>query len=214
VYGPVPTGASVETDVLSPRSPYSAAKAAGELLVQAYATTFGLDTVITRGANTYGPYQYPEKIVSLFVTNALQDLPLPLYGDGLQRREWLHVDDHADAIAVALDRGAAGGVYNIPGAGERTNRDLSEAILRLADRPSSLIRRVEDRAGHDRRYAMDGSRLTSLGWAPGIAFDDGLAQTVAWYRANEAWWRPLLDADWAAYYERQYGTRLAESVEA
>jgi dTDP-glucose 4,6-dehydratase len=213
VYGPVPKGTSVETDRLSPRSPYSAAKAAGEFLVQAYATTFGIDTLITRGANTYGPYQYPEKIVSLFITNAIQDRPLPLYGDGLQRREWLYVDDHADAIAVVLDRGAAGAVYNIPGAEERTNLDLSETIVRLVGRPSSLIRRVGDRPGHDRRYAMNGSRLQALGWSPRTAMDDGLAATVSWYMANEQWWRPLLDAEWAAYYEKQYGERLAGVVE-
>jgi len=212
VYGSVPTGASVETDVLAPRSPYSAAKAAGELLVQAYRTTYGLDTLITRGSNTYGPYQYPEKIVPLFVTNALQDLPLPLYGDGLQRRDWLHVDDHADAIGKVLDRGESGSVYNIPGTGERPNVELTRLILRYVDRPWSLVRHVEDRAGHDRRYAMNGARLAGLGWSHQVRFDEGLAATIAWYRDNETWWRPLLDADWAAYYVRQYGARLAGSV--
>jgi dTDP-glucose 4,6-dehydratase len=214
VYGPVPVGVSVETDVLSPRSPYSAAKAAGELLVQSYRSTYGLDTVITRGANTYGPFQYPEKIVSLFITNALQDLALPLYGEGQQRREWLHVDDHADAIGTVLDRGASGETYNIPGTGERSNLELTQTILRHLDRPTSLIRRVEDRLGHDVRYAMDGSRIAALGWAHGVDFDEGLAATASWYREHEDWWRPLLDTDWAAYYERQYGRRLLESVDA
>ena len=212
VYGSVPTGRSLETDVLAPASPYSAAKAAGELLVQAYRATYGLDTLITRGSNTYGPYQYPEKVVPLFITNALQDLPLPLYGDGLQRRDWLHVDDHADAIATVLDRGEPGGVYNVPGIGERTNVDLTRAILAQLERPWSLVRPVEDRAGHDRRYAMDGARLAALGWTQQIAFDIGLADTVAWYRDHEAWWRPLLDEDWANYYDRQYGKRLADQV--
>ena len=212
VYGSVPTGQSRETDVLAPASPYSAAKAAGELLVQAYRSTYQLDTVITRGSNTYGPFQYPEKIVPLFITNALQELPLPLYGDGLQRRDWLHVDDHADAIATVLDHGEPGGVYNVPGTGERTNVDLTRLILAQLDRPWSLVRTVEDRAGHDRRYALDGARLEALGWSQQVPFETGLADTVAWYRDHETWWRPLLDADWADYYDRQYGKRLAESV--
>jgi dTDP-glucose 4,6-dehydratase len=212
VYGSVAEGASVETDPLEPRSPYSAAKAAGDLLVQSYHATFGLDTVITRGANTYGPHQYPEKIVPLFVTNALRDLPLPLYGDGLQRRDWLHVDDHADAIGFCLDHGQSGTTYNVPGSGERTNRDLTDRILRHLGRPWSLVRRVEDRAGHDRRYALDGARIRSLGWSNRLPFEDGLAATIDWYRDNPGWWQPLLDSDWHAYYERQYGRRLAESV--
>ena len=212
VYGSVPTGYSLETDVLAPASPYSAAKAAGELLVQAYGTTYGLDALITRGSNTYGPFQYPEKVVPLFITNALQELPLPLYGDGLQRRDWLHVDDHADAIGAVLDRGEPGGVYNVPGTGERTNVDLTRTILAQLDKPWSLVRTVEDRAGHDRRYAMDGARLAALGWRHNVAFEAGMADTVAWYRDHEAWWRPLLNADWADYYGRQYGKRLAESV--
>jgi dTDP-glucose 4,6-dehydratase len=214
VYGSIAEGLAVETDPLAPRSPYSAAKAAGDLLVQSYRTTYGLDTVITRGSNTYGPRQYPEKIIPLFVLNAVRDLPLPLYGDGLQVRDWLHVDDHADAVAAVLDRGEPGGVYNVPGTGERTNLELTETILGLLERPRSLIRRVEDRPGHDRRYAMDGTRLAGLGWRHGVRFEDGLAATVAWYRENEAWWRPLIDADFAAYYDRQYGRRLAESVDA
>lgn len=211
VYGSIPIGESLESDVLAPASPYSAVKAAGELLVRAYRTTFGLDVVITRGSNTYGPHQFPEKIVPLFITNALQDLPLPMYGDGLQRRDWLHVDDHADAIGVALDRGEPGGIYNIPGKAERTNLELTRAILDHMDKPWSLVRTVEDRPGHDRRYAMNGARLRELGWKHSVEFDDGLAATVAWYRENEAWWRPLLDRDWAEYHDRQYTQRLAGS---
>ncbi|MBI3748460.1 MAG: dTDP-glucose 4,6-dehydratase [Chloroflexi bacterium] len=214
VYGSVPEGKALETDPLAPQSPYSAAKAAGELLVQAYRSTHGLDIVMTRGANTYGPRQHPEKLVPLFVTNALQGFQLPLYGDGLQRRDWLHVDDHADAVGIVLDAGEGGGIYNVPGTGERTNLELTETILRLLDQPRSLIRRVEDRPGHDRRYAMDGGQIATLGWQHAVGFDDGLAGTVAWYRDNEAWWHPLLDGDWRAYYDRQYGRRLAESVDA
>ena len=214
VYGSVPVGYSTESDPLAPASPYSAAKAAGDLLVLAYHRTYGLDSVVTRGANTYGPYQHPEKVVPLFITNALQRLPLPLYGDGLQRRDWLHVRDHADAIATVLDRGESGGVYNIPGSGERTNLDLTSAILDLVGAPASLVRPVEDRPGHDRRYSMDGSRLAELGAREQVTFEQGLRETVRWYRENEAWWRPLLDKDWAVYYEQQYGKRLAGSIDA
>ena len=214
VYGSVERGHSREDDRLAPRSPYAAAKAAGELLVQAYRETHGLDVVVTRGANTYGPYQHPEKLVPLFITNALQDLPLPLYGDGDQRRDWLYVDDHADGVAAVLDRGQAGHAYNLPGAGERANRDVTRAILEQLGKPWSLVRRVPDRPGHDRRYAMDGGRAASLGWRPGVELASGLARTVEWYRANEAWWRRRRDAAWDAYYELQYGRRLAESTEA
>ena len=214
VYGSVETGASSEGDPLAPRSPYAAAKAAGEMLVQAYHVTYGLDTVITRGANTFGPHQHPEKLVPLFITSALQDMPLPLYGDGLQRRDWLYVDDHADGVAAVLERGASGGVYNLPGAGERTNRDVTAAILDRLHKPWSLARSVPDRPGHDRRYAMTGARAAALGWRASTGFEDGMSRTVAWYRGHETWWRRRRDAAWDDYYERQYGRRLAESVEA
>jgi dTDP-glucose 4,6-dehydratase len=214
VYGSIEHGHSREDDRLAPRSPYAAAKAAGELLVHAYRETHGLDVVITRGANTYGPHQHPEKLVPLFITNALQDLPLPLYGDGQQRRDWLYVDDHADGVAAALDRGLAGHVYNLPGAGERTNREVTRAILELLGKPWSLVRRVPDRPGHDRRYAMDGGRAATLGWRPALDLTAGLARTVDWYQAHEAWWRRRRDAAWDRYYELQYGQRLAESTEA
>ncbi|MEZ0239791.1 MAG: dTDP-glucose 4,6-dehydratase [Chloroflexota bacterium] len=214
VYGSVAEGHSAEDDAVEPRSPYAAAKAAGDLLVRAYHATHGLDTVVSRGANTYGPFQHPEKLVPLFITNALQDQPLPLYGDGLQARDWLFVDDHADAISTVLDRGKSGGVYNIAAGGERTNREVTEAILRHTGRPWTLVRQVEDRPAHDRRYAMDGARLRSLGWQPQVPFDEGIARTVEWYRSHEDWWRSLRGDDWAAYYEDQYGRRLAHSVEA
>ncbi|MGZ6379002.1 MAG: dTDP-glucose 4,6-dehydratase [Candidatus Limnocylindrales bacterium] len=214
VYGSVEHGHSREGAALAPRSPYAAAKAAGELLVQAYRATHGLDTVITRGANTYGPHQHPEKLVPLFITNALQDLPLPLYGDGEQRRDWLYVDDHADGVARVLERGEAGLAYNLAGAGERTNRELTQAILAQLEKPWSLVRRVPDRPGHDRRYAMDGGRAAGIGWRPTVDLATGLARTVAWYRDNEAWWRRRRDTAWDAYYEAQYGQRLAQSSEA
>ena len=214
VYGSVEDGASREVDTVAPRSPYSAAKAAGELLVGAYHVTHGLDTVITRGANTYGPFHHPEKLIPLFVTNAIDDQPLPLYGDGLQRRDWLYVDDHADGVGFVLDHGVSGELYNLPADQERTNREVVAALLERLGKPWSLVRSVEDRPGHDRRYAMDGSKVRALGWRAQVPFEEGLARTVEWYRANEAWWRPIKSGDWDDYYRRQYGRRLAESIEA
>ncbi len=215
VYGPVPEGLSVESDPIRPTSPYSAAKAAGEHLVAAYHETHGLDTVITRGANTYGPNQYPEKLIPLFVTNALDDEPLPMYGDGMQRRDWLFVADHADGIGVVLDRGEAGSAYNIPGDGvERPNRAVTEAILGHLDKPWSLVRTVPDRPGHDRRYALDGSRLRGLGWEPATSFEDGIALTVDWYASHRDWWEPIKSGDWHDYYRAQYSWRLEQSTDA
>jgi dTDP-glucose 4,6-dehydratase len=209
VYGSVDEGFADETWPLRPRSPYAAAKAAGELLVQSYAITYGLDLVVTRGSNTYGPYQHPEKLIPLFVTNAIQSEPLPLYGDGLQRRCWIHVTDHAEAIDHALRHGRSGEVYNVAGSTERTNREVAEDLLAALDRPASLIRPVLDRPGHDRRYAMDGARLGALGWAPAVAFETGLKDTIEWFVGNEPWWRAIRSGDWDGYYERQYGARLA-----
>jgi dTDP-glucose 4,6-dehydratase len=216
VYGSVDQGASVETDALAPRSPYSAAKAAGELLVRSYFVTYGLDVLVTRGSNTYGPYQHPEKLIPLFVTNALEDRPLPLYGDGMQRRDWLYVSDHAGAVEWVLRHGLPGETYNVPGAAELANRDVVARLLELLGKPWSLVRTVEDRPGHDRRYAMDGSKLHALGWRNRTDFDEGLAATVRWFAEHEAWWRAVKSGDWDAYYERQYGSRLAngQTVEA
>ncbi|HET7699861.1 MAG TPA: dTDP-glucose 4,6-dehydratase [Candidatus Limnocylindria bacterium] len=214
VYGSIDDGESVESDPLAPRSPYAAAKAAGELLARSYATTYGLDVVVTRGANTYGPYQHPEKLIPLFVTNAIDDRPLPMYGDGMQRRDWLYVDDHADAIATVLDRGVSGEAYNVAGAHQTANREVIEALLALLGKPWSLVRRVADRPGHDQRYAMAGDRLRALGFAPRVSFGDGIARTVRWYVENEGWWRSVRSGDWDAYYERQYGGRLAASSAA
>ena len=215
VYGAVPEGLSVESDAIRPTSPYSAAKAAGEHLVAAYHETHGLDTVITRGANTYGPNQYPEKLIPLFITNALDDEALPMYGDGMQRRDWLFVADHADGIGTALDRGEAGAAYNVCGDGiERPNRAVTEVILETLGKPWSLVRRVPDRPGHDRRYALDGTRLRGLGWEPRVSFESGIAETIEWYSRNRAWWEPIKRGDWNDYYQRQYAWRLERSVQA
>ncbi|MEJ7748291.1 MAG: dTDP-glucose 4,6-dehydratase [Candidatus Limnocylindrales bacterium] len=208
VYGSIETGHAREGDPLAPRSPYAAAKAAGELLVRSYVVTHGIDAVVTRGSNTYGPYHHPEKLIPLFVTNAIDDQPLPLYGDGLQRRDWLYVSDHAAAIDVVLRRGDTGETYNIAGGVEMTNRDTVALLLERLGKPWSLVRAVEDRPGHDRRYAMDDSKLRALDWQPQIGFAEGLARTVDWYVANQAWWRAIRSGDWDAYYERQYGSRL------
>jgi dTDP-glucose 4,6-dehydratase len=209
VYGSVEDGRSRETDRLDPRSPYSAAKAAGELLVQSYVVTHGVDAVVTRGSNTYGPYHHPEKLIPLFVTNAIDDQPLPMYGDGLQRRDWLYVSDHAGAIDHVLRHGESGTIYNVPGSAEMTNRDVVAALLERLGKPWSLVRSVPDRPGHDRRYALDGTRLAAIGWRNRTAFEDGLAATIDWFLANERWWRAAKSGEWDAYYERQYGTRLA-----
>jgi dTDP-glucose 4,6-dehydratase len=209
VYGSKETGHSREGDVLEPRSPYSAAKAAGEQLVRSYAVTYGTDGIVTRGSNTYGPFHHPEKLIPLFITNALDDKPLPLYGDGMQRRDWLYVSDHAGAIEHVLRHGTSGETYNIPGDAELPNREVVARLLELLDKPWSLVRSVADRPGHDRRYAMDGAKLHALGWRNRTSFERGLAETVDWFRANEAWWRASRSGDWDAYYARQYGTRIA-----
>ncbi len=208
VYGSVETGHSLETDALAPRSPYAAAKAAGEHLVRSYVVTYGLDAVVTRGSNTYGPYHHPEKLIPLFVTNAIDDQPLPLYGDGLQRRDWLYVSDHAAGIDFVLRHGATGETYNVAGGVEMANRETVRLLLEHLGKPWSLVRLVEDRPGHDRRYAMDGSKLAALGWRPETSFEDGLARTIDWFIANEPWWRATRSGDWDVYYERQYGSRL------
>ena len=210
VYGDLDAGGSaLEGDPLRPSSPYSASKAGGELQVLAYVRTYGVDALITRGANTYGPNQYPEKFLPLFVTNALEGEPLPVYGDGRQRREWLHVDDHCEAIELVLRKGRSGEAYNVGGE-ERENLDVVQRILELTGADPSLVRHVADRPGHDRRYAVDSTKLRALGWEPRHAFDTGgLEETVEWYRANRAWWEPIKSGEYRAYYERQYAERLS-----
>ena len=212
VYGDIPEGSVTEEAPLRPRSPYAASKAAADLLAMAYHTTYGLPVLITRGSNTYGPHQYPEKLIPLFVTNAIENEPLPLYGDGLQVRDWLHVDDHADAIALVLARGETGSIYNISGQEESTNLELTRRVLDLLDRPLDLIRHVEDRPGHDRRYSVDSTPLRGLGWQPRWDLDAGLAQTVGWFREHPEWWKPLKSGEFREYYQRQYGDRLGAST--
>jgi len=207
VYGSIAKGAATEQSPLRPSNPYSAAKAGGDLLALAYWNTHGVPVVITRSSNNFGPYQYPEKLVPLFVTNALDDQPLPLYGDGHQLRDWIYVLDNCAAIDVVLRQGRDGEVYNIAGGHEVANVTLTHEILRWLGKPDSLIRLVADRPGHDRRYALDATRLWKLGWAPRYPFDSALETTVRWYREHEAWWRPLKSGEFRAYYERQYGRR-------
>jgi dTDP-glucose 4,6-dehydratase len=209
VYGDVPPGASSrEDDPLRPSSPYAASKAGGDLQVLAYVRTYGVDASVTRGSNTYGPNQYPEKLIPLFVTNALDGEPLPVYGDGRQTRDWLHVADHCAAVDLVLREGRPGDVYNAGAGDEVENLELTRRILELTGRDESLIRHVADRPGHDRRYALDSSKLRELGWRPERRLDEGLAETVAWYRERRDWWEPLKAGEYRAYYERQYAERL------
>ncbi len=211
VYGSLERGEAEETHPLDPRSPYSASKAGGELLVKSYWTTYQFPVVITRGSNTYGPNQYPEKFIPLFVTNAIDDQPLPLYGDGRYRRDWLSVYDHCAAIEYVLKHGASGSIYNIGGGNERENIDVAGHILACLGKPTSLIRHVKDRPGHDRRYAVNCDRLHALGWAPIVAFKEGLRATVEWYRDHPEWWRPITSGSFRAYYEQQYRARLDDA---
>jgi dTDP-glucose 4,6-dehydratase len=211
VYGSVAEGASRETDELRPRNPYAASKAGADRLAYSYFATYGVPVVITRASNNYGPYQFPEKLIPLFITNAIDSRPLPLYGDGGHVRDWLHVADHCRAIDLIIDRADAGEVYNVGGGNEMSNLEITRRILELVGRPDSLVRHVPDRQGHDRRYSLDSSRLRALGWAPAVPFASGLEQTVEWYASNEWWWRPIKEQDAAfrAYYEQQYGASLS-----
>jgi dTDP-glucose 4,6-dehydratase len=213
VYGDLEAGgSSKETDALRPSSPYSAAKAAGDLLVPAYVRSFGVNASITRGSNTYGPNQYPEKFIPLFVTNALDGEPLPLYGDGRQVRDWLFVEDHCAGVELVLREGKPGDTYNVGGGDEHENIEVAERMLELTGADRSLLRSVPDRPGHDRRYSLDTTKLRGLGWAPQKSFDEGLRETVEWYRENRAWWEPIKSGEYRAYYERQYAERLANAT--
>ena len=194
---------------LRPSSPYSASKTGGDLQVLAYIRTYGVDACITRGANNYGPRQYPEKLIPLFITNAFEGKPLPVYGDGRQRREWLHADDYSSAIELVMRKAPSGEIYNVGGQ-ESENMEVIRRILDLTGASPDLVRHVEDRPGHDRRYAVDSAKVRELGWAPAHNFKDGgLEETVAWYRENQAWWEPIKSGEYRAYYEEQYGKRLA-----
>ena len=209
VYGSVPAGASTETDELKPRNPYAASKAGADRLAYSYWATHQVPVIITRASNNYGPYQFPEKVIPLFVTNAIDDIPVPLYGDGRHVRDWLHVDDHCSALDLLIGTSESGEVYNVGGGNDVMNVDLTHRILSTLGKPTSLITPVADRPGHDRRYSLDTTKLRGLGWQPRVPFERGLQETVDWYRANEWWWRPIKEADPAfrSYYEAQYGRR-------
>jgi dTDP-glucose 4,6-dehydratase len=208
VYGSVESGDSREEDPLSPRSPYSASKAGGDLLVRSYWTTHRFPVLITRGSNTYGPNQYPEKFIPLFITNAIDDQLLPLYGDGRHRRDWLSVDDHCAAIVYVLRHGEPGAVYNVGGGNERENLAVAHLIVAHLGKSASLIRHVLDRPGHDRRYAVDCRKLRALGWSPSVPFEEGMKATIDWYRTNESWWRRIKSGEFRHYYEQMYRHRL------
>lgn len=207
VYGWVEQGSSKETDGLAPRSPYAASKAGADLLIHAYVVTHGVRATVTRGANNIGPYQYPEKVVPLFVTNAIDHLPLPLYGDGKQQRDYQFVLDHCEAIDLVLHQGRMGEVYNVGTGRETCNIDMARLILKLLNKPDSLIQHVVDRPGHDRRYSLDVMKLRGLGWEPSHTFEEALEETVNWYVRNEAWWRKLKSGEYMEYYKKQYGGR-------
>ena len=211
VYGSTEHGAFRETDRFQPSSPYSASKASGELLAFSYATTHGLDVVATRGSNTYGPNQFPEKLIPYFVTELIEGRKVPLYGDGLNVRDWLFVEDHARAIKLVAEKGVSGNAYNVAGGNERTNIFITKCVLKLMDRDESWIEPVKDRPGHDRRYAVDGARLRELGFKPSLPLDEGLAVTVKWYRENESWWRPLKEQS-KAFFARHYGALRVPST--
>ena len=210
VYGSIPEGSFTEVSPLDPSSPYSATKAGGDLLVSAHAHTYGIEALICRGSNNYGPRQYPEKLIPLCVLNALNGDPLPVYGDGLQVRNWLYVEDFARGIHAVLERGRPGEAYNVGGPDECENIDVVRRILALTGRDESLIEYVRDRPGHDRRYSLSSDKIRDeLGWQAEVHFEEGLARTVDWYRDNEEWWYPIRSGEYREYYERQYGRSLS-----
>jgi dTDP-glucose 4,6-dehydratase len=214
VYGSVETGSSGEADALCPRSPYSASKAGGELLAMSYFSTWAVPVIVTRASNNYGPYQYPEKLIPLFVTNAMEGLELPVYGDGLNRRDWLYVEDHCRALAAVIEKGVPGRIYNIGSGEEQTNLEITTSILDLTGADRRLIRHIADRPGHDRRYALDTSRICrELEWKPETGLRQGLAATVDWYGTNRAWWEEIRSGRFRDYYRRMYAERLAASRE-
>jgi len=210
VYGSIETGAFDEEATLHPRNPYSASKAGGDRLAYSYWASYGVPVVITRASNNYGPYQYPEKLIPLFVTNALDDLPLPLYGDGRNVRDWLFVDDHAAAIEFLITSGVPGEVYNVAGGNECENAEITKKILAALGKPETLIRKVADRVGHDRRYSLDAEKLARLGFRARATFDEALAATIRWYVDRPDWWRPIKEHDshYRDFYKTQYHERL------
>jgi dTDP-glucose 4,6-dehydratase len=212
VYGQVLGGSSLETDPLMTRSPYSASKAGGDLMCHAYFASFDMPVTITRGANNIGPYQYPEKVVPLFITNAIDDIPLPLYGDGRQMRDYQYVSDHCAGIDVVLHKGQAGEIYNLGTEVETLNIDMARMILKLLGKPESLIQHVRDRPGHDRRYSLNCDKIKALGWRSRHTFEQALEKTVQWYVDNEWWWRKIKSGEYMEYYRRQYEGRDIEPL--
>jgi dTDP-glucose 4,6-dehydratase len=208
VYGSIEEGSFTEASPLQPSSPYSATKAGADLLVASYRHTFGLEALICRGSNNYGPYQYPEKLIPLMILNAMHGDPLPVYGDGMQVRNWIYVEDFARGIGTVLERGEPGEVYNVGGPDEAPNLEVVQRIVEYTGADESLIEYVTDRPGHDRRYSLGSEKARALGWEPQVRFADGLERTVAWYRDNRPWWEPIRSGDYRAYYERQYGRAL------
>jgi len=216
VYGQILEGAFTESDPLNPRNPYSAAKCGGDRLAYSFFASYGLPVIVTRASNNYGPYHYPEKLIPLFVTNAIDDLPLPLYGDGKYVRDWLYVEDHARALLFLLEKGTPGETYNVGGGNEVENIEITRRILSILGKPESLIRKVADRPGHDRRYALSTAKLEALGWKPRFDFEKGIEFTVRWFVENEAWWRAIKerDAQFKEWYQKNYAERLAGSKPA
>lgn len=208
VYGSIDKGSFKETDALMPSSPYSASKAGADRLAYSYFVTYDLPVIITRCSNNFGPYQYPEKLISLFVTNAIEDKPLPIYGDGKNVRDWLYVDDHCDAIHFLMAHGKDGEVYNIGGANERTNLEITDFILDKLNKPQSLKTYVKDRLGHDRRYSVDCSKIARLGWQPQFTLESALEHTIAWYVQNRWWWEKLKNGEYLEFYKKNYGKSL------
>ncbi len=209
VYGSIPVGSFREGDPLEPNSPYSASKAGGELLVRSYFVTYGLPVLVTRGSNNFGPYQYPEKLIPFFITNAMDDIPLPVYGDGMQVRDWIYVLDHCEGIDTVLHKGESGQVYNVGGGNERTNMEITRLILSTLGKSDSLIKYVADRPGHDRRYSIDCAKTKQLGWTPKYEFKDAIKETIEWYVGNESWWRNIKDhqEEFKAFAKKWYADR-------
>lgn len=214
VYGSVEEGRSVETDQLAPRSPYAASKAGGELLAMSYWTTYGVPVIVTRASNNYGPFQYPEKLIPLFITNAMNGEPLPVYGDGLNRRDWLFVEDHCEALIMVIEKSEPGRIYNIGAGQEHTNKEVTSSILEITGAGENLVKYIKDRPGHDRRYALNvGLVEDEIGWKAETCFSDGLQITVDWYAENSAWWQKIKSGEFREYYKSMYSDRLTNSRE-
>jgi len=214
VYGSIEKGSFDEDDPLMPNSPYSASKSGADLLARSFHRTYGLPVLVTRSSNNYGPYQHPEKFIPLFITNALEGMPLPLYGDGRNVRDWIYVEDNCRAIDTVGRKGEPGGIYNIGAGEEKPNIYIAGKIMELTGADRSLLRMVSDRPGHDRRYSVSTRRVERRGWRPRVGFDEGLARTVRWYRRNESWWRPVREGSFRRYYRKMYGKRIEEGRKA